>query len=544
MISHESNGSTNVQDSLQSKKVLMVGAGGIGCELLKDLVMIGFGTVEIVDLDTIDLSNLNRQFLFQAKHIKEPKAMVAKQVVDEWMRPSKLTAHHGNIKDTVKFSFPWFASFNLVFNALDNIEARRHVNRMCLMTNVPLIECGSTGYQGQAYPIIRGRTPCYDCFPVPPPKSFAVCTIRSTPSEPIHCILWAKSYLLPQLFGEAEELQPTSEDDAEEIKGLQREANELTLLRESKGGMARLVFEKVFMRDIERLAGAEVWKGRRAPKALTYSDPHYHVLGEQSAGTLEDNLALFNNSLSRLAARGGEIVFDKDDIDTLDFVTASANLRSLVFGIPLKSRFEVKQIAGNIIPAIATTNAIIAGACVMAALQILAKPMKIGPKVYLVRRPHQPRPLSQLLASERHTLPNPDCEVCSGAMGIVQITMSTTVADFVSQLKNFRYEEVSLLSQNLLYDPDFDDNLESPLSDFVASGSFITVIDDAELKPNLNLGITVGDTFEFPELQISLPSNGVKRKMDAATPEEEPAHKKVRQTEGVEIIEDGLIELD
>ena len=54
----------------------MVGAGGIGCELLKNLVLTGFGEIHIVDLDTIDLSNLNRQFLFGMQHIKKSKAMV------------------------------------------------------------------------------------------------------------------------------------------------------------------------------------------------------------------------------------------------------------------------------------------------------------------------------------------------------------------------------------------------------------------------------------------------------------------------------------
>jgi len=59
----------------------MVGAGGIGCELLKNLVLTGFGEIHIVDLDTIDLSNLNRQFLFRNEHIKKSKALV-------WATPS------------------------------------------------------------------------------------------------------------------------------------------------------------------------------------------------------------------------------------------------------------------------------------------------------------------------------------------------------------------------------------------------------------------------------------------------------------------------
>jgi ubiquitin-like 1-activating enzyme E1 B len=65
------------------------------------------------------------------------------------------------------------------------------------------------------------------------------------------------------------------------------------------------------------------------------------------------------------------IIFDKDDEDTLDFVAASANLRSIVFGIETKSRFDIKQMAGNIIPAIATTNAIVAGLCVLQSYKVL-----------------------------------------------------------------------------------------------------------------------------------------------------------------------------
>lgn len=88
-------------------------------------------------------------------------------------------------------------------------DARRHMNRLCQAAGVPLMESGTSGYLGQVAPIVRvslmkpffreadekDHTECFDCVPKPTPKSFPVCTIRSTPSEPIHCIVWAKSYL-------------------------------------------------------------------------------------------------------------------------------------------------------------------------------------------------------------------------------------------------------------------------------------------------------------------------------------------------------------
>ena len=122
-----------------------------------------------IDLDTIDVSNLNRQFLFRPEHVGRPKAQVAAEIVRQFNPKVSLISHYGNVKDA-KFGVSFIQSFHLVLNALDNVEARRHVNRICVAANVLLIDAGTTGYIGQITSIKRGITACYDCTPKPMQK--------------------------------------------------------------------------------------------------------------------------------------------------------------------------------------------------------------------------------------------------------------------------------------------------------------------------------------------------------------------------------------
>ncbi|KAH6620847.1 hypothetical protein B0J18DRAFT_209285 [Chaetomium sp. MPI-SDFR-AT-0129] len=510
--------------TVQQSRVLMVGAGGIGCELLKNLVLTGFGEVHVVDLDTIDLSNLNRQFLFRQEHIKKSKALVAKEVAEKFNPAVKIIAHHANIKDA-QFNIAWFSSFRIVFNALDNLEARRHVNKMCLAADVPLIESGTTGFNGQVQVIKKGVTACYDCSPKETPKSFPVCTIRSTPSQPIHCIVWGKSYLLNEIFGTSEDESAfdhsSDADNATEIAELKRESEALRKIRQSVGtpDFHQMLFDKVFNADIVRLRSMEdMWKTRRPPEPLVYKDLLEKASGvlankeavvkdDQKVWSLEENLVVFNDSLDRLSTRvldlkqAGQdaiITFDKDDEDTLDFVAASANIRSALFGIDGKSKFEIKQMAGNIIPAIATTNAIVAGLCVLEGFKVLKGEYDKTKEVFLT--PFAP---ARLLASDRSREPNPDCPVCSvfqtrAYVDLSRATLNDLVEDFLKLELGYGEKEISISNEvGILYDPDETDNLTKKLSELgIKSDSFLTITDEDDDEPFVNVVVAIQEAEE------------------------------------------------
>ncbi|CAD7004598.1 unnamed protein product [Ceratitis capitata] len=478
---------STLQESVQNSKILVVGAGGIGCEILKNLVLSGFPDIEIIDLDTIDLSNLNRQFLFHREHVGKSKAQVARESALQFNPDVRIQAYHDSIMAT-EYGVNFFKKFDIVLNALDNRAARNHVNRMCLHAEVPLIESGTAGYNGQVELIKKGLTQCYECTPKAKQKTFPGCTIRNTPSEPIHCIVWAK-HLFNQLFGESVEDEDISPDMADpeanetgegEEKANDKKGQPKSIPETETGNVVRVntrqwakdsnydaatLFNKFFYDDIKYLLSmSNLWKERKAPTPLKWDN----VLVNQDNGekevtadaskeptrqyhkvwSLAECANVFADCVKKLSTgflklgEGETLVWDKDDQPAMDFVAACANIRAYIFEIGRKSRFEVKSMAGNIIPAIATTNAITAGVVVLQTFKALQGELENCKSVYMRLRQN---PRQQLLVPEKFlTAPNPNCIVCSSEPA-VHIRIDTKRM----RIKDFR-DEVLIKTLNMV----------------------------------------------------------------------------------------------
>ena len=528
-------------------KCLLVGAGGIGSELLKDLVLMEVGEIHVVDLDTIDLSNLNRQFLFRQKDIKKPKSAIAVNAVQSFSN-SKLVPYQDNIMDTNVFPLHWFQQFDIIFNALDNLAARRYVNKMTQFLSIPLLESGTSGFDGYIQPIIPGKTECFDCTKKETPKTFPVCTIRSTPSLPVHCIVWAKNFLFGQLFSSSandianEQMneQDWGTDDVEEINRIKNETNELKELQNIiiSGDKSRIrdIISKLFIQDIEKLLLIEnLWKTRAKPVALTpkqlqeseqLGDVNHLNLNE--IWDLETQIAKFTQITSKLMDRyntESAIDFDKDDQDTLEFVATAANIRAHIFHIPVKSVFDIKQIAGNIIPAIATTNAIIAGLSSLMSLRVLNllkyakvdKPTDIN-MAFTAKASNLAQ--NRYLSNPKLVSPNKKCAVCSKVIrGVFKVTKNQmekhSFMDFINALTSTSKlsDDISILdatTQRLLYDYDFEDLAEKKLVDLsLKNGSVLLITDEEEeaglTKQIMEYYIEISDESEDKIEQLSLP---------------------------------------
>ncbi|ODQ54016.1 ubiquitin-activating enzyme E1 1 [Saitoella complicata NRRL Y-17804] len=317
------------QEKIGNQKQFLVGAGAIGCEMLKNWAMLGLGTganggIQVTDMDSIEKSNLNRQFLFRSRDVGKLKSECASAAVTA-MNPEllgKVTTHRDRVgADTEQiFDDNFWSALDGVTNALDNVDARTYVDRRCVFYRKPLLESGTLGTKGNTQVVIPHLTESYSSSQDPPEKSFPICTLRNFPNQIEHTIAWGRDlfegyfrqpaenvnlYLGSPNFVESTLKQSGNQKEIlTSIKDFLVDAKPLTF--EECIVWARLEFEKKFSNDIQQLL-------YNFPKDSVTSSGTPFWSGPKRAPT--------------------PAVFDPENPDHLEYIIAAANLHAFNYGL-------------------------------------------------------------------------------------------------------------------------------------------------------------------------------------------------------------------
>ena len=325
------------QDKLANTTQFLVGAGAIGCETLKNWAMQGLGTgpngkIFVTDMDQIEKSNLNRQFLFRTKDVGRLKSECASAAV-QGMNP-ELEGKIVTLRDRVGpdtehiFNEEFWESLDGVTNALDNVDARTYVDRRCVFFRKPLLESGTLGTKGNTQVVLPRITESYSSSQDPPEKSFPMCTLKSFPNRIEHTIAWARDLFQTYFVGppEAVNLYLSQPNYIEQtLKQAGNEKQTLEHLRDFLVTDKPLTFDDCitwarhqfeaqynnaiqqllynFPRDSQTSTGQPFWSGpKRAPTPLKFDSTNPTHLGFIVAAA---NLHAFNYGIKNPGADKG-----------------------------------------------------------------------------------------------------------------------------------------------------------------------------------------------------------------------------------------------
>eukprot|EP00522_Entomoneis_paludosa_P005715 CAMPEP_0172455644 /NCGR_PEP_ID=MMETSP1065-20121228/12171_1 /TAXON_ID=265537 /ORGANISM="Amphiprora paludosa, Strain CCMP125" /LENGTH=1266 /DNA_ID=CAMNT_0013208113 /DNA_START=42 /DNA_END=3842 /DNA_ORIENTATION=- len=214
----QSNGNTGLRYILgdkfvkgfEKRKLFVVGAGAIGCEVLKNLAAMGAATsstskkkgkIILTDMDTIEKSNLSRQLLFRDSDLGKFKSVAAEHAAKMFNDKCVLDVHSSKVGDgdSVSSAFDenfWAQEVDIVLNALDNVDARMYMDGQCVKYHKALVDAGTMGPKGNVQVVVPKQSESYASSADPPDEDIPVCTLKNFPYAIAHTIQWARD-----LFG-------------------------------------------------------------------------------------------------------------------------------------------------------------------------------------------------------------------------------------------------------------------------------------------------------------------------------------------------------
>jgi len=151
------------QEKLKLAKVLVIGAGGLGCAATQYLAVAGVGQMTIVDFDTVEISNLQRQVLHQDKNVGQPKVESARETLSQLNPHIQIDTINAVLDDPELDEL--VAKHSLVMDCTDNVAVREQLNKSCFTHKVPLVSAAAIRMEGTVTVFdYQGNNPCYHCF--------------------------------------------------------------------------------------------------------------------------------------------------------------------------------------------------------------------------------------------------------------------------------------------------------------------------------------------------------------------------------------------
>ena len=188
----------DIQKKLYDLQLFIIGSGAIGCEVLKNFAMMGVSTNKdkkslITDCDTIEMSNLNRQFLFRKEDIGKSKSLIACKAIKNMNPEFNCTSSEQKVaKETEEiFDDKFWNSKDYIICGLDNVKARNYVNRICHKYKKSFIDAGTNGTKGRVTVVVPFVTKPMELIENNT-QNYPQCTLKNFPTLIEHCIEWSK----------------------------------------------------------------------------------------------------------------------------------------------------------------------------------------------------------------------------------------------------------------------------------------------------------------------------------------------------------------
>ncbi|MFW9780002.1 MAG: ThiF family adenylyltransferase [Candidatus Heimdallarchaeota archaeon] len=177
------------QQLVSTSSVLIAGVGGTGSEVAKNLALLGIGRLILVDQDTVEFSNLNRQMLFGEKDVGDQKVVIAKQEITKRLNPDLKVDIYGQPLQTIPQRV--FEEVDIIAGCVDNFIGRQFLNAQAIELYKPYIDSATDGFFGQVQYVKRETSACLACDNPLPPEEFQVltepCTLVGIPRIREHC---------------------------------------------------------------------------------------------------------------------------------------------------------------------------------------------------------------------------------------------------------------------------------------------------------------------------------------------------------------------